>query len=69
MSGARLAILKAQRVNAKRMLTNFKKFIDSFVVEMDFPILEKILNEIEKQGNHSLKKSFGHPGAICNIGG
>ena len=51
MSEARLAVLTAQRANAKRLLTNFKKFIDSFVVETDFPILEKRLNEIEKQRN------------------
>lgn len=48
MSEARIKILRTQRSNAKRVLTNFKKYLDSFTYERDFPILEKRLKEIEQ---------------------
>ncbi|XP_051166617.1 uncharacterized protein LOC127284933 [Leptopilina boulardi] len=49
MTERSIAVLKAQRGNAKRMLTNFLKFLDAFEYEKDYPILEKRLQEIENQ--------------------
>lgn len=49
MAERRISILKAQRGNSKRMLTNFLKFLDSFDAEKDYLILEKRIKEIENQ--------------------
>ena len=48
MSEARIKVLKKQSANCKRLLTNFGKYLDNFVLERDFPSLVKRIEQSDK---------------------
>lgn len=48
MSELRIKVLKKQSANCNILLTNFRKYIDKFIVEKDLPSLAKRIEQLEK---------------------